>query len=251
MWGFAIIASANLLEALRVGSRYADLTYSFNRFSVEIDAREARVLFDEGDNPDDLRAALTERDWGAFVALQRDILGATIPVRALRLRAPRPAYAARFVELLGMAPQFGDSINCITFDAGLLGVSSPLADELAFRVCEQHCRSLLEKRRGRSGVAGRVRARLLQQSGEVPNMSTVATELGMSPRTLRNRLSSEGTSYRELLEEVREALAEELLSAQRLNIDEIASRLGYSERSAFTAAFKRWKGVSPKRFRSR
>jgi AraC-like DNA-binding protein len=58
-------------------------------------------------------------------------------------------------------------------------------------------------------------------------------------------------SYRELLEEVREALAEELLSARQLNVDEIASRLGYSDRSAFTAAFKRWKGVSPKAFRVR
>jgi AraC-like DNA-binding protein len=251
MWGFAIISSPNLLEALRVGSRYADLTYSFNRFAVEIGEREVRLLIDDGDNPDDLRAALVERDWGALVALQRDILGATLPVQALRLRAPRPSYAARFVELFGTAPQFCDSLNCMTLDAALLCVSSPLADDLAFKICEQECRTLLEKHGGRAGVAGRVRARLLQHSGEIPSMDTVATELGMSPRTLRNHLSSEDTSYRELLEEMRQALAEELLSARRLNVDEVASRLGYSDRSSFITAFKRWRGVSPGRYRPR
>jgi AraC-like DNA-binding protein len=70
----------------------------------------------------------------------------------------------------------------------------------------------------------------------------------MSARTLRNHLASEGTSYRELLEDVREALAEQLLSARRLNVDEIASRLGYADRSSFIVAFKRWKGVSPGRY---
>jgi AraC-like DNA-binding protein len=50
---------------------------------------------------------------------------------------------------------------------------------------------------------------------------------------------------------MRQALAEELLSARRLNVDEVASRLGYSDRSSFITAFKRWRGVSPGRYRPR
>jgi AraC-like DNA-binding protein len=251
MWGFAIIASPNLLEALRIGSRYEELTYSFNRFGFEIDEREVRLSLEDGDNPDDLRAALVERDWGAFIALQHGILGGTMPIQTARLRAPRPPYAARFRELLGIAPQFGDSVNCMTIDPALLTISSPLADPSAFRACEEQCRILLEQRRGRSGVAGRVRARLLEQSCGFPSMDDVAVDLGMSPRTLRNQLVRESTSYRRIVEEIRQAQAEELLSARRLNVDEVAARLGYSDRSSFIAAFKRWKGVSPGRYRAK
>jgi AraC-like DNA-binding protein len=48
-----------------------------------------------------------------------------------------------------------------------------------------------------------------------------------------------------LLEEIRETLAEELLTSSRLTVDEIAVRLDYADTSSFVAAFKRWKGVPP------
>jgi AraC-like DNA-binding protein len=71
----------------------------------------------------------------------------------------------------------------------------------------------------------------------------------MSSRTLRRRLDEEGTSFRSLLEEVRQALAEELLATGGLSLEEIAERLGYGEVSNFIHAFKRWKGVPPRQYR--
>jgi AraC-like DNA-binding protein len=72
----------------------------------------------------------------------------------------------------------------------------------------------------------------------------------MSTRTLRNRLRRESTSYREIVEAIRQALAEDLLSTTEMAVDEIAQRLGYSDTSTFVAAFKRWKGVPPRSYRS-
>ena len=54
--------------------------------------------------------------------------------------------------------------------------------------------------------------------------------------------------FRQLLDEVRQALAEELLATGGLTLEEIAERLGYGEVSNFIHAFKRWKGVAPRRF---
>ena len=70
-------------------------------------------------------------------------------------------------------------------------------------------------------------------------------------RSLRRRLSEEGTSFRQLLEEVRQTLAEELLATGGLTLEEIAERLGYGEVSNFTHAFKRWKGLAPRQYRRR
>ena len=245
MWGFAVLSCPDARSAIELGLRYFDLTFSFNQVRFEVADQEARLVYDGSDNPDDLQAVLIERDLGALAAMERDAYGRVIAPIALRLRAVRPAYAAEFETLFGVEPQFGARENSLTFDARLLGLQLPLADAFGLRVSEEQCRRLVERREARSGVASRVRAQILHKPAELPSMQTVAQRLGVSPRTLHKRLAREGTSYRDLVEEVREALAEELLSTVRLSIDEVAQRLGYSDTSSFIVAFKRWKGVSP------
>ena len=65
---------------------------------------------------------------------------------------------------------------------------------------------------------------------------------------LRRRLEEEGTSFRALLDEVRETHAEELLTRGAVPVEDVAFRLGYAEASSFIHAFKRWKGVTPTAF---
>jgi AraC-like DNA-binding protein len=73
--------------------------------------------------------------------------------------------------------------------------------------------------------------------------------MNIHPKTLRRRLAKEGVIFSDLLEEVRRAIAEELLVNTELSHEEISVRLGYSETSAFSRAFKRWNSVSPRQFR--
>ena len=73
----------------------------------------------------------------------------------------------------------------------------------------------------------------------------------MSERTLRRKLAAEQISFRQLQDESREALAEELLAVDGLPLEAIAQRLGYGELSNFIHAFKRWKGVPPRQYRQR
>jgi AraC-like DNA-binding protein len=249
MWGLTIMSSPDLRSAVDLSLRYFDLSYSFNRMSFEIRGEHARFIFDASDNPDDLRAALIERDLAAFVTMGRDFAAFQNPIVSMQLRSRRPAYAAAFESLFGVMPQFNAALNCATIAAAFLENKPPLADALGVRVGEEQCQALLERRMQRSGVAGRVYRRLLSKPGEFPSMKSVAEALGISTRTLRNQLSRESTSFRKLVEELREALAEQLL-ATHTSIDQIAQRLGYADASAFISAFKRWKGVAPGGYRT-
>ena len=80
--------------------------------------------------------------------------------------------------------------------------------------------------------------------------SEVARRLGMSSRTLSRKLAEEDTSFAEILDELRAALAKRYLRDDTLPVSEIAWLLGYGEVSSLTHAFKRWTGTTPRRFRS-
>lgn len=88
----------------------------------------------------------------------------------------------------------------------------------------------------------------------VPDLSmvsveTTSTSLALSVRTLNRKLNNQNTSYRRVFNNYRLEKSLRLLSDYSLNITEIAFRLGFSDVSAFSRAFKSWTGNSPVKFR--
>jgi AraC-like DNA-binding protein len=79
-------------------------------------------------------------------------------------------------------------------------------------------------------------------------MRAAAQALGLSPRTLRRRLHEEGASYHAVVEGALALLAKQLLADERRSIQETADAVGFSDPGAFSRAFKRWTGSTPKRF---
>jgi AraC-like DNA-binding protein len=77
-------------------------------------------------------------------------------------------------------------------------------------------------------------------------LDEIARKLGVSQRTLARRLALEGVTFSEVLERLRADLAARYLKERDLSISQIAWLLGYQEVSAFTHAFKRWTGRTPR-----
>jgi AraC-like DNA-binding protein len=93
------------------------------------------------------------------------------------------------------------------------------------------------------------RAMWSELSDGPPALTTTAANLAVSPRTLQRRLREEGTSFGQLLDELRREFALRLLRDRKLAVYEVAFLLGYAEPSTFHRAFRRWTGLSPLRFR--
>ena len=85
----------------------------------------------------------------------------------------------------------------------------------------------------------------------LPNADGVAHFLGLTPRTFHRRLAKYGTTFSDMIEELREMRACELLLGNRSTVREIATLLGYRNESSFNRAFKRWRGLSPSAFRTK
>jgi AraC-like DNA-binding protein len=81
------------------------------------------------------------------------------------------------------------------------------------------------------------------------SMRDVAAHLDIHPRTLRRALKSEGTTFEALKDEIRHAVARQLLSMTQLPAADVGLSLGYSTPSSFVHAFHRWSGMSPIQWR--
>lgn len=99
----------------------------------------------------------------------------------------------------------------------------------------------------RESVAARIESRL----PGIVTADDVAALMHMSARTLQRRLESEGTSFTEVLDRVRERSARRLLADHSLGLAEIAHRAGFADLATFSRAFKRWTGIPPGAFRRR
>ena len=73
----------------------------------------------------------------------------------------------------------------------------------------------------------------------------LSSHLYMTSRTLRRKLSDQGTSFREIVKELRCEAAKKLIVETKLTIEDIATSIGFNDASNFRAAFKKWTGNTP------
>lgn len=88
-------------------------------------------------------------------------------------------------------------------------------------------------------------------SGGCLTFEQAAVTLGLSERSLRRRLSESGEGFQQIKENIQMDIAADLLGKPDLSVTEIALRLGYSDSTAFSRAFRRHSGASPRDFRRR
>ncbi|AHH19943.1 transcriptional regulator, AraC family [Nocardia nova SH22a] len=251
LWGFALVSSPTLRSAIRVGFQFGELSFSLSETSARSMNGEFQLLLEPLAIPPQLRRFTIERDAAGIQTLHRDLLATPTALTRVSFTFPAPAAdeISLYEEVFGMRPEFDAEENVLAFDERLADAPLPQANEQTAAIALEHCRDLLDRRRARTGTAGQVRDLLLERLNEPPDAAAIADSLHMSERTLRHHLAQEGTSYRALLDEIRERLAEEMLVAQGLPVAEIAHRLGYVEVSSFSQAFRRWKGMGPRAFR--
>ncbi|BDX17820.1 transcriptional regulator [Halopseudomonas aestusnigri] len=250
IWGYALLCSASLGEALDMGLRYLDLTFAFCRIHARKDASGHWLVVDDSWVEPSVRRFLLLRDSSAIARIHRELTGLRQPFKSVQLALPAPPVEqlAAFTEAYGCTPQFNAQEHLLELDPELLARALPGDNPAMREACELQCHQLLQRYRARDGLAGRVRELLLEGGAALPDMPTVAARLHLTERTLRRRLGEEQTSFRQLQEETREALAEELLRMPGLSLEAVAVRLGYGEVSNFVHAFRRWKGMTPRQY---
>ena len=156
------------------------------------------------------------------------------------------AELVEYQAILGDTPiKFQQQHNQLIFDAQLLSFSTGFGNAAVF----QSVLKEIDQQVGQD-LESQVRRLIIDTVHQgVPDVKFVAEKFGMSHRTFQRRLSAEGTRYKELVAQVRQDIALDLLNRTDSSISEIAYLVGFTETSTFHQAFKRWTGQSPGEYR--
>ena len=119
-----------------------------------------------------------------------------------------------------------------------------------FGLLSERAQALLDKLETSTSTRGRIESLLIPilHTGDV-GMQRIAALLALSRQTVFRKLKAEGTTFREILDELRHKMALHYLDAKKISVNETAYLVGFSDPAAFSRAFKRWTGSSPRAMR--
>jgi AraC-like DNA-binding protein len=243
LWGYGLICSATVQEALDRALRFVQLTYAYSIIEVEPGADRLVLRFLPPALPAGLGRFLVERDMAAATALMAELGGAGFTLSSFELargrgRAFRPPPALQ--SLFGATPAYDAAGYALSFPRPWLGHKLPNANPTSAAMCDDMCARLVERRRARVGTATLVQQYLqATASTSRPSQGSMAGLTSTSERTLRRRLQGEGTSFRSIVAQAQAEAAAELVRDGSLSIGAIGERLGYADLSSFSQAFKR------------
>lgn len=248
-------ASETMMEAFAQLNRYV-------RLIVETDngdhARRFRFTLERGglwmvDNRRDAAAfpELTESAFAQLVCSARRTSDLLV-VRAVHLTYPDPGYRAEYERIFQASVVFGSDWNAMQIDPKLPDEPVNMLPRYVFGVLSEHAEALLASLETSKSARGRVESLLMPilHTGEV-GVDRIAAKMGLSRQTLFRRLKAEGTTFAAVLDDLRHRLALNYLEGRKVSVNETAYLVGFSDPAAFSRAFKRWTGMSPKAARTR
>jgi AraC-like DNA-binding protein len=168
----------------------------------------------------------------------------------IELTVPAPVCISRFQQRHAGNLKFGQARDRILIPGEYLDLVPPKGEASLYAMVEATAMTEVEKTLSLRDPLARIRTTINDQlkSGTC-KLETVAKSLGMSQRSLQRHLESEGTSFRELTDAIRQSMASRYLRESNLALTEIAFLLGFSELSSFSRAVRNWYGVSPREYR--
>ena len=240
--GHVMICSNDLFDALSNLSRYGRLITDALQFRITRDGDNFLVHVSARPYMIALRHPI-ESAMVSVLTVAREITHSKLAPQQVRLPSPPPGSVEPYRVVFGRTLTFGSPVAEMVFSTVQMATPIVARDEMLRGYLDELAESKL-KGLGELGsdMIDRVRRGIWStlQNGR-PSLYRTAASLGVSPRTLQRRLGDHGTSFSIILAELRRELSQELREHKGLADSEVAFLLGYSERSAYQRAVRRWR----------
>jgi len=248
--GLMQIAARTVGDAVEEGWARRDTYYGLVEWTPEFgkDVTVHHVTCNEEYEP--LRIFLLERALAMIQANAEDLIGSEArPIKVL-VDYKAPKNFKRYREIFRCPVYFEEKTVEIHYPSSYLSQEMDSHDQAAHDALEVLQSSLVKKMSAEKDIVNDVKMALRRKPGLFPRLEQVASNLAMSPRTLRRKLGAEGVRFQDLLDDERRRIAEDYLANSTLSIQHIAEQCDFSDAQNFSQAFKRWSGMSPTEYRN-
>lgn len=246
--GLLAMTSQTLRDAVSALERYVQLRGSELALHSRVQGDDLALEFVHN-VPQPLQVFFTEAFFATLLHIGRALVGRAVP-GVCEFAFAEPLHFRRFMHLLpGATVRFQAAKHRLLIPAAALEMAVVTSDSVMARRVERECRAELARLEERASFLAQVRRDVLTCADGYPSLEQVAALRATSTRTLKRKLAEQGTSYRQLVDQLRRDHAVELLRGSDHSIERVAELLGYSDPASFHRAFRRWFPVTPERFR--
>jgi AraC-like DNA-binding protein len=167
--------------------------------------------------------------------------------RAVSFMHADPGYRDEYERVFGAPVTFGAEKTGILVDPAFMMLKQPPVNRYVFGVLSERAEALLKELEVSTTARGKVESLLMPilHTGEA-SMDAIACKMAVSRQTLLRKLKAEGVTFDKVLDDLRHRLALHFLSSKKVSVNETAYLVGFSDPAAFSRAFKRWTGKSPR-----
>ena len=238
-------AARDLGEALALFSRYCRIVNEAFRLTEK--SADAAIELEFVGLPRYAARHNMEFVLAGLTTTLRTITGRNVAPTKVAFAHNRNSDVREFERFFGCPVEFGAPDTVFQISADALRLPLITADPKLLRVLRPYCDAAAKERNVkpgtlRSDVEAEVEKLLPHGKAKAEN---VAKALALSLRTLARRLAEEGTTYGDVVDQLRKSLAIQYLKDPEMSLGQIAWLLGYEGSTSFNHAFKRWTGRSP------
>ena len=256
--GYAAISSANLREGMQAILKYLKLRSPLFQTEMYEQDQRVHIIYSEALNLKPVRQFIYEvllscapNIFDFFGIEPLDKNNQQTQERIIRVTIPKPDDWDKHKHLLdtNLKVMFDQEITELIFPAQYLQQKSTLADPVTAKLAREICDEQLREVGDNETLVSRIIQIILSNPTRFPSLDEVASQICVSPRTLRRELKKLNTTYQTLLDDARKKMAIKLLKNTAMTVQEISEKLSFKDPTNFGRAFRKWTGKTPGSYR--
>lgn len=244
MIGYLMQSCKNLLEAFQMAAKFMDLVTNMSKINI-IENKETVLISAEcallwqHQYPESARQS-TEFALSGIIKLLKTLTGKKIiPIQTEFVYPSRNVQ--EYERVFRTSIRFNSEKNALTFRKNDLLTPIISYDKSLFEFFNNTLIQKLNALAGDSRFSMKIKQMLINDfKGQSVSIEIIASKLHLTPRSLQRKLKLEGTSFREIVTDLKKELAESIMNQNDFRVGEVAELLGYSDSSSFRKAYKKW-----------
>jgi AraC-like DNA-binding protein len=251
-WGYAAVSAPTLGSALKTFVELFAFHQECSRMGLIADDDGLMRLEYQIEAPAIVeRRQDAELSLGMFLNVIRECCGPRWAPEEVHFEHPKPEEAKQHEVAFNAPIYFGQATNALLFRPEILARPMPAHDSRLMDMMRMCLIELGTRTTADVGIVDRVRTAVRSRLARGSlSLEDIADDVHLPVAVLHREFSASSLSFKSLVEDVRRDLALSYMKQRQLPLSEVALLLGYSELSAFSRAFRRWTGKSPRAFRS-